>query len=81
MKPIVALITSNDRDRSFPSHVPLDPAEEETIERPSFILCHDLQTVELDALDPVPLGELSFGAMMDMDAALAITLGLADLPD
>lgn len=81
LKPVVALITSTERQRNIPTHVELDPRSEEVVDHPSWIVCHEISTLERDELDPAPIGELSVGATLELDRALAIALGLGDLPD
>lgn len=81
LKPIVALVTSEERDRGIPTHVEVDPRENAFVSRTSWILCHDLATIERDDLDPRPLGELSVRATIALDTSLAIALGLRELPE
>ena len=80
MKVIAADVTTNDRPRSIPTYVPVDPSEENGLTEPSFVICHELSTFVRGRLDASPEGRLSAADMARVDKALLIALDFAPLP-
>lgn len=75
LRPIVARITSVERDRPLPTAVALVDGEVSGLPSRSWVVCHDLATLVVD----VPLerlGRLSPGRMLDIEDALRASLGL-----
>ncbi|HEX6702918.1 MAG TPA: type II toxin-antitoxin system PemK/MazF family toxin [Gaiellaceae bacterium] len=58
MNAIVARVTATERLRAFPSVVTVEPERQTGLSMRSFILCHDLLTIDPDTLDPRPLGKI-----------------------
>jgi len=75
LRPIVARITSVERDRPLPTAVALDDGEVPGLPRRSWVVCHDLATLVTD--EPIePMGRLSPARMVEVEDALRATLGL-----
>ncbi len=75
LRPVVARVTSVERERALPTAVALDDGEVAGLPRHSWIVCHDLATLVTDA--PIePMGRLSPARMVDVENALRATLGL-----
>ena len=71
---IVARITSVEKGRTLPTAVALT-AGEGGLERPGFVLCHDLFTVDRESFRR-HAGDLSPGRMLEVEAALKRALDL-----
>jgi mRNA-degrading endonuclease toxin of MazEF toxin-antitoxin module len=58
LQAVVARVTSVERPRAMPTTVPIDPDEVDGLTRRSYILCHDITTVDdgdlLEHLGDVP---------------------------
>ena len=75
LRPVVARITSVERDRPLPTAVALDDGEVAGLPRNSWVVCHDLATLVTD--EPIePMGRLSPARMVEVEDALRTTLGL-----
>jgi mRNA-degrading endonuclease toxin of MazEF toxin-antitoxin module len=75
LNPIVARITSVDRERSLATAVALDADEVDGLPQASFVLGHDLYT--LPASDLVKhLGWLQWERMLEVDSAVLTALGV-----
>lgn len=75
LRPVVARITSIERDRPLPTAVALDDGEVAGLPGRSWIICHDLATLVGD--EPLErLGVLSPARMVDVEDALRAVLGL-----
>jgi mRNA-degrading endonuclease toxin of MazEF toxin-antitoxin module len=77
LSPIVARITSTQRERTISTVVTLDAGEVDGLPLVSFVLGHDLFTVPTRALLEHH-GELRPERMMEVDAAVLTALGLDD---
>lgn len=75
-QPICALITSNDRVRSVPTFVQVEPTSENGLKQTSWVLCHALITLPETRLDAHPIGDLGPLEMSEVEAALARALDL-----
>lgn len=74
-QPVCAVITGEERERSLPTYVQLDPRESDGgVERPSFILCHALHTLTERHLDAHPLGHVPGYKMAEVEEAIARAL-------
>ena len=74
-QPVCAVITDEERERTLPTYVELDPAETDGgVERPSFILCHALHTLTERHLDAHPLGQIAGYKMAEVEEAIARAL-------
>jgi len=71
---IVARITSAGKKRSLPTAIPLESGEA-GLERPSFVLCHDLFTIERERFRRFS-GLVSTRRMIDVEAGLRRALDL-----
>jgi len=76
LSPIVARITSVDRERSLSTVVALPAGELEALSQDSFILGHDLFTLPMEALVE-HLGWLQSEHMFEVDDAVLTALGVA----
>lgn len=75
LRPIVARITSVERDRPLPTAVALSDGELLGLPARSWIVCHDLATLVTD--EPIePIGRLSPARIVDVENALRAVLGL-----
>lgn len=74
-QPVICLVTSQDRERSLPTYVVVDPPEG-GVTRTSYILCHALLTVEDWRLDTKPIGTLTSQTLERVEAALRRALSL-----
>lgn len=75
LRPVVARITSVQRDRALPTAVALEDGEVAGLPARSWIVCHDLATLVTD--EPIePIGRLSPARMVDVEEALRVVLGL-----
>ncbi len=77
LQPIVARITSTQRERTIATVVTLDAGEVDALPLVSFVLGHDLFTVPAGALLEHH-GSLRPERMMEVDAAVLVALGLDD---
>lgn len=76
LKPVVARVTSVDRPRVMPTAVSIEPGEVDGLTRPSFVLCHDLTTLEDgDLIDH--LGDVPSHRLMEIEDRLAFVLSLS----
>ena len=75
MNVIVARVTRTERSRRYPTAVELEPGTALLQER-SWILCHDLITLQPAWLDPVAKGELPLPKVVEMERCLAYALDL-----
>jgi mRNA-degrading endonuclease toxin of MazEF toxin-antitoxin module len=75
MQPVVARVTAVDRHRALPTHVSLERGEG-GVERPSWILCHELYTLDAELLAAPPIGVLPAGRMIEVERALAYAFDL-----
>ncbi len=75
LRPVVARITSVERDRPLLTAVALEDGEVDGLPRHSWVVCHDLATLVTD--EPIePMGRLSPARMVEVEDALRATLGL-----
>jgi mRNA interferase MazF len=75
LKPVVARVTARGRRRTLPTFVELAPGEA-GLERRSYVLCHDLLTLDRSRFDGEPVGELPAGKMVEVERALRMALDL-----
>jgi mRNA-degrading endonuclease toxin of MazEF toxin-antitoxin module len=80
MKVITADVTSQDRKRTIPTAVAIEPSDENGLREPCYVICHELTTFVRGRLDADPLGRLSSADVWRVDKALAIALDMAELP-
>jgi mRNA-degrading endonuclease toxin of MazEF toxin-antitoxin module len=76
MNVIVARITTQERHRQLPSTVAVEPEPETGLRVRSFVLCHDVLTIDPDLLDPRPRGTMSVGKMVEIEERLRYSLDL-----
>ena len=81
MKVITADVTSQDRERTIPTAVLIEPTAENGLSEPCYVICHELSTFVVGRLDAEPIGRLSPNDLWRVDEALRIALDMADLPD
>ena len=70
MQPIVAQVTSTERPRMLPTYVVLEPGEG-GVRRRSFVLCHELAT-----LDDEDIAREPWGAMIPLAKLVAVERAL-----
>ncbi len=75
LHPIVARITSVDRERGLATVAALDPGEVDGLPDASFVLGHDLYTLPASGL-VTHLGWLQRERMLDVDSAVLTALGV-----
>jgi mRNA-degrading endonuclease toxin of MazEF toxin-antitoxin module len=75
LNPIVARITSVDRERSLATVVALAADELDGLPRASFVLGHDLYTLPTEGL-AMHLGWLRWERMLEVDGAVLTALGI-----
>jgi mRNA-degrading endonuclease toxin of MazEF toxin-antitoxin module len=75
LHPIVARITSVDRERGLATVAALDPGEVEGLPQASFVLGHDLYTLPTEGL-ATHLGWLQWERMLEVDSAVLTALGI-----
>jgi mRNA-degrading endonuclease toxin of MazEF toxin-antitoxin module len=75
LRPIVARITSTQRARTIETVVALDAGEVEDLPLPSYVLAHDLFTLDEGGL-VAHHGSLQPERMMEVDAAVLVALGM-----
>jgi mRNA-degrading endonuclease toxin of MazEF toxin-antitoxin module len=75
LSPIVARITSVDRERSLATAVTLDPGEVDGLTEASFVLGHDLYTLPAGRLI-AHLGWVTPNRMLEVDKAVLTALGV-----
>ena len=76
MQPIVAQVTRTDRPRMLPTYVALEPGEG-GVEVRSFILCHELATLEDDDIAEQPWGPMiPLEKLVAVERALMIALDI-----
>lgn len=78
LNPVVARITSVERDRALPTAVALGAGEVDGLAHPSWILCHDLATLADGALVE-HLDTLSDERIVEVERCLAYVLGLENV--
>jgi mRNA-degrading endonuclease toxin of MazEF toxin-antitoxin module len=78
LMPVVARITTVDRDRALPTVVHLDADDVEGLSEDSFALVHDLFLAGPAAPPAAPAGRLSALRLVELRRALAWTFSLAD---
>jgi len=76
MHVVVARLTTQDRHRSLPSIVVVEPEEQTGLAVTSFVLCHDLLTLPQSRLDPRPIGSLPLGKIIETEEKLRYALDL-----
>lgn len=76
MNVVVVRVTKEERHRSLPSVVVIEPETETGLSLRSFVLCHDLLTIPQVVLDPRPKGRLPIGKMLEVEEKLRYTLDL-----
>lgn len=75
LRPIVARITSIERDRAIPTAVRLEEGEVAALPQSSWVICHDLFTLlTTEGLERV--GTISAHRMVDVEDALRAALAL-----
>ena len=79
MKIVVADLTSTQRDRAFPTTVRVEPSPVNGLTKTTFILCHDLATVDRGRLGLDPIGRLSVEELDEVNEKLKIVLDFAPL--
>lgn len=72
---IVARITSAEKQRSLPTAVPLESGDA-GLDRPGYILCHDLVTLDRDAFRRYS-GAIAPGKLLEVEEALRRALDLS----
>jgi mRNA-degrading endonuclease toxin of MazEF toxin-antitoxin module len=75
LHPIVARVTSVDRERSLATVVTLDPGEVDGLPQASFVLGHDLYTLPTEGL-VTHMGWLQWERMLEVDSAVLTALGI-----
>jgi mRNA-degrading endonuclease toxin of MazEF toxin-antitoxin module len=75
LHPIVARVTSVDRERSLATVVALDPGEIDGLPQASFVLGHDLYTLPTEGL-ATHMGWLQWERMLEVDSAVLNALGI-----
>jgi mRNA-degrading endonuclease toxin of MazEF toxin-antitoxin module len=78
LMPVVARITTVDRERGLPTAVALAAGEVEGLAEDGFALAHDLFLAGPAAPALAPAGRLSARKLVELRAALAWAFGLAD---
>lgn len=74
---MVARLTKQDRYRSVPSVVVVEPEEQTGLSVTSFVLCHDLHTLPQSTLDARPLGTRPLGKIIEVEEKLRYALDLS----
>jgi mRNA-degrading endonuclease toxin of MazEF toxin-antitoxin module len=80
MKVVVADITSNPRDRAFPTAVEIDPSEENRLSEISYVCCHELATIRRGLLDADPIGQLSPADLHRVRECIEMVIGTRGFP-
>jgi mRNA-degrading endonuclease toxin of MazEF toxin-antitoxin module len=75
LRPIVARITSVERPRAVPTAVALGPGEVDGLPEHSYVLCHDLVTVQTDGLIE-HMGTVPRERMIEIEDRLAFVFGV-----
>lgn len=81
MMPIVARITTVERERLLPTAVGIEPGEVDGLDEPSFALVHDLFLAGPAAAPAERAGRLSATRFVELRSALAWTFALAPARD
>lgn len=76
LRPVVARITSVERRRSVPTSVALAAGEVEGLSELSYVLCHDLTTVEEGGMNE-HLGAVPRERLIEIEDRLAFVFGLS----
>jgi mRNA-degrading endonuclease toxin of MazEF toxin-antitoxin module len=76
MHVVVVRITKEERYRTIPSVVVVEPEPDTGLSVRSFVLCHDLLTIPQTALDPRPKGRMPFSKMLEVEMKLKYALDL-----
>jgi mRNA-degrading endonuclease toxin of MazEF toxin-antitoxin module len=77
--PIVARITSVERARTIPTTVALEPGEVDGLSERSYVLCHDLVTVQTEEL-VTHMGAVPSERMSEIEDRLAFVFGVGHWP-
>ncbi len=77
--PIVARITSVERARNIPTAVVLEPGEVDGLPERSYVLCHDLVTVQTEEL-VAHMGPVPSERMSEIEDRLAFVFGVGHWP-
>jgi mRNA-degrading endonuclease toxin of MazEF toxin-antitoxin module len=77
LHPIVARITSVERERAVPTAVAIEPGEVEGLEERSYVLCHDLVTLE-DGDLVQRLGIVPTQRLLDIENRLAFVFRIGE---
>ncbi|MGH2947749.1 MAG: hypothetical protein ACRDPC_16110 [Solirubrobacteraceae bacterium] len=78
LMPVIARVTTVDRDRGFPTAVELAAGEVEGLPEDAFALAHDLFLAGPAAPAVAPAGQLGALKLVELRHALAWTFSLAD---
>ncbi|MHB1808565.1 MAG: type II toxin-antitoxin system PemK/MazF family toxin [Solirubrobacteraceae bacterium] len=78
LRPIVARITSVERVRSVPTTVTLVAGEVDRLPNLSYVLCHDLLTVDESGMSE-HLGAVPRERLIEIEDRLAFVFGLGDV--
>jgi mRNA-degrading endonuclease toxin of MazEF toxin-antitoxin module len=76
LRPVVARITSVDRERSIPTAVALQTGDLGELPQSSWVICHDLFTLPDRSALVQHLGTIPPQRLVEVDAALRYTLSL-----
>jgi mRNA-degrading endonuclease toxin of MazEF toxin-antitoxin module len=77
LHPIVARVTSVERERAVPTAVAIEPGEVEGLQERSYVLCHDLVTLN-DGDLVERLGVLSTQRLLDIESRLAFVFRIGE---
>jgi mRNA-degrading endonuclease toxin of MazEF toxin-antitoxin module len=77
LHPIVARITSVERERAVPTAVAIEPGEVAGLEKHSYVLCHDLVTLS-DGDLAEHLGILPTQRLLDIENRLAFVFRIGE---
>lgn len=77
LHPIVARITSVERERAVPTVVAIEPGEVEGLEERSYVLCHDLVTLN-DGDLVERLGVVPTQRLLDIENRLAFVFRIGE---
>lgn len=81
-QPVCLVVTDEERERSLPTYVVLEPAESDGgVQRTSYILCHAVHTLKETDMDARPLGKITRAKMEDVERALARALDFVGAND
>lgn len=77
LRPIVARITSVERQRAVPTAVAIEPGEVDGLRERSYVLCHDLTTLN-DGDLVERLGAVPTRRLLDIENRLAFVLRIGE---